>query len=46
MSRSKGFAAEGAAATWLARQGYEIIERNYCEKFGEIDIIAAKAGVI
>ncbi|MDR2639617.1 MAG: YraN family protein [Helicobacteraceae bacterium] len=30
----------------MARQGYEIIERNYCEKFGEIDIIAAKAGVI
>lgn len=41
-----GKAAENAAATFLKANGYKILERNYKNKFGEIDIIAQLAGVI
>ncbi|MGE4294151.1 MAG: YraN family protein [Campylobacterales bacterium] len=46
MSRSKGFAAEAEAAQWLAAQGYEILDRNWLRKGGELDIVARKEGVI
>ncbi|MDR0664225.1 MAG: YraN family protein [Helicobacteraceae bacterium] len=45
MSRSKGFAIEKQACEWLVKRGFEIIDRNFYEKFGEIDIVAAKEGV-
>lgn len=41
-----GKAAENAAAEFLKARGYKILERNYKNKFGEIDIIAQHDGVI
>ena len=41
-----GKAAENAAAEFLKAKGYKILERNYKNKFGEIDIIARQDGVI
>ncbi len=38
--RSKGKAGEAAAADYLKRNGYEILEQNYFFHHGEIDIIA------
>ncbi|MDR1451561.1 MAG: YraN family protein [Helicobacteraceae bacterium] len=46
MSRAKGFAAEDRAAKWLTAQGFEVIDRNFYDKCGEIDIIAVKDEVI
>ncbi|MBE6705529.1 MAG: YraN family protein [Ruminococcaceae bacterium] len=39
-NREKGDLGEDIAAEYLARLGYEILERNYTVKGGEIDIIA------
>ena len=41
-----GKAAEEAAVNFLRAKGYKILERNYKNKFGEIDIIAKDKGVI
>lgn len=38
--RSKGFEMETYVADYLAKQGINIIERNFSCKMGEIDIIA------
>jgi len=46
MSRAKGNIAEDKAASFLSRNGYEIIERNFYSRFGEIDIIATKENVL
>ncbi len=35
-----GVDGENFACDYLLRQGYEIIERNYHSRYGEIDIIA------
>jgi putative endonuclease len=43
-THSRGRAAEDAAATWLALQGYQILERNVVNRCGEIDLIARDAG--
>jgi len=37
-----GEIGEDLAAKYLKRKGYKIIQRNYREKWGEIDIIAQK----
>ncbi|MCH3950349.1 MAG: YraN family protein [Acidaminococcus sp.] len=37
---------EMIAARYLVQKGYQILERNYRTPRGEIDIIAAKGGVI
>lgn len=39
--RQLGAAGEQLAADHLARRGFQIIERNYRTRFGELDIIAA-----
>jgi len=39
-NRAKGGAGEGAAGIFLKNLGYEILENNYMNKHGEIDIIA------
>lgn len=40
-----GASGENAACRYLKKRGYKIIERNFKNPFGEIDIIAAKDGV-
>lgn len=46
MSRSKGDAAEEIACEFLRNNGFDIIDRNVYSRFGEIDIIALKEGVL
>ena len=41
-----GAAGEEVAARFLERKGYNIIDRNYRKKWGEIDIVAEKQGKI
>ena len=45
-NRKKGNMGEDAAAAYLTRKGYEILDRNYRIRDAEIDIIAKKDGVI
>jgi len=42
LSRQKGNFAEDRATSYLKDLGYEIVDRNYYSRFGEIDIIAKK----
>jgi len=42
--KQKGAAAEEAAAQYLSAIGYEILERNWRCRSGEIDIIAEEQG--
>lgn len=42
MSREKGNEAENLATSYLLENSFEIVERNFYSKFGEIDIIAYK----
>ena len=42
MSRVKGEVAESSAVEFLQNRGFEIVERNYFTRYGEIDIIAKK----
>ena len=44
--KAKGAFGESLAAEYLADRGYKIIERNWRCRYGEIDIIAEKNGVI
>lgn len=39
-NRKTGSKGEEFAAEYLAKKGYEILERNYREKYGEIDIVS------
>ena len=39
-NRATGNKGEAAAAEMLAKKGYEIVKRNYGNKWGEVDIIA------
>lgn len=41
-----GRIGEDIAARFLERNGYKVIERNYRQKWGEIDIIASKADTV
>ena len=44
--RKIGDIGEELVSRFLAKQGYKIIERNYLRKWGEIDIVAEKDGVL
>ncbi|WP_104751033.1 YraN family protein [Helicobacter salomonis] len=46
MSRHKGLQAENLACAYLRDHGYTIVARNFACRFGEIDIIALKEGVL
>lgn len=46
LRRSVGRAAEELAAAWLMERGYEIIERNFTVRRGEVDLIVAGGGVL
>ena len=39
-TKSIGDFGENAACTFLRHHGYKIVDRNYSNKYGEIDIIA------
>lgn len=41
-NQKTGELGESIACMFLVKHGYEIIERNYTKKWGEIDIIAKK----
>src|SRR4030065_2466914 len=43
---SKGKQGEDAAAAFIAKEGYKIIERNFRCPLGEIDIVAIDKGVL
>ncbi len=45
IKQRKGELGETIACRYLAGRGFEIIDRNYTRKCGEIDIIAHKDGV-
>jgi putative endonuclease len=40
--KALGNRAEECTATWLSKQGYKVVERNYRCKVGEVDIVARK----
>jgi putative endonuclease len=42
--RREGFLGEEKAVQSLKEKGYRILERNYTNRFGEIDIIAEEQG--
>jgi len=46
MSRAKGDIAEERACEYLLEAGYTIVDRNVYSRFGELDIIAEKEGVL
>ena len=39
--RTRGALGEEIAARHLARRGYQLVDRNYRTRFGEIDLVAA-----
>lgn len=45
-NRKVGFLGENLAAETLKKKGYEILERNFCNRFGEIDIIAKHKNIL
>ena len=44
--RRLGDIGENLACVFLEKRGFEILERNYLRKWGEIDIVTKKDGVI
>ena len=46
MSRQSGIWGEAEVAAWLRRRGYELLAHSYHCRFGEIDLIARKKGVL
>jgi len=44
--RKLGDIGENIACEFLKKHGYEVVERNYLRKWGEIDIVSKKAGKI
>ena len=45
-SRSKFNVGEAIACRFLKKSGYEILEKNFRSRYGEIDIIARESGVL
>jgi len=41
-----GRIGEDTACMFLVKHGFKVIERNYLKKWGEIDIIAKKSGIL
>ena len=45
-TKEKGRAGEQLAVRFLERRGFRILNRNYRNRFGEIDIVAEDKGVL
>jgi putative endonuclease len=45
-NRRIGQLTESAAAEYLSNHGYQIIERNFSNRFGEIDIIVKEKNIL
>lgn len=45
-NRETGRVAEDLVVTVLAKKGYQILERNFANRFGEIDIIAKDKDIL
>ncbi len=43
-TKSKGNLSESVVCDFLVSKGYEILDRNYLRKWGELDIVAIKEG--
>ncbi|MBI3887924.1 YraN family protein [Candidatus Microgenomates bacterium] len=46
LNKQTGFFGEKLATEFLEKKGYEILKRNFSNKFGEIDIIARDKSVL
>jgi putative endonuclease len=44
--RTRGILGEEIAARHLTDHGYEVLERNFRTRYGELDLVAADAGCI
>ncbi len=44
--RKLGDIGENIACDYLTRHGFEILDRNYLRKWGELDIVARKKGIL
>ena len=45
-TQKTGEIGENIAVKFLVKQGFSILNRNYTKKWGELDIVAEKAGKI
>ncbi|MBX4210868.1 YraN family protein [Candidatus Parcubacteria bacterium] len=45
-NKEVGRVGEDTACQFLMKQGYSIVDRNYLKKWGEIDIVAKKQGIM
>ena len=44
--RKLGDIGENIACDYLTRHGFEILDRNYLRKWGELDIVAKRKGIL
>jgi putative endonuclease len=44
--RKLGDLGENIACDYLKKHGFEVVEKNYLRKWGELDIVAKKKGII
>ena|SRR3990167_758525 len=44
--RKLGDMGENITCDFLVKRGFEVVERNYLKKWGEIDIVAKKSGIL
>ena len=45
-NRSSGDLGEDIASRYLERRGYEVVERNYRTRRGELDLVARRGGTL
>ncbi len=45
-TRTKGDKGEDVACIFLRKHGFQVVTRNYLRKWGELDIIAVKEGIV
>ena len=45
-SQARGRSGEDMAAAWYVRNGYQIVERNWRSRVGEVDLICARDNVL